>query len=108
METLDPRSGRSSSATIYASSSNGRITQDSRLPATRQRIFRLKQKPAASGVGYGGEGYQKLKNRLISRGIPETILDELFEQPTIVSYKRGSFIFFKEHRQISCFGFPAA
>jgi CRP/FNR family transcriptional regulator, cyclic AMP receptor protein len=40
-----------------------------------------------------GEGYRKLEQRLISCGVTQSIVDELFEQPTIVSYSRGSFIF---------------
>ena len=98
METLNPnpRSGRTSSETIYPSSSNRRMGSGLDTSSNRQRIFRLKHNPSVNGTGCaGGEGYQKLKNRLISRGVPESILDELFEQPTIVSYRRGSFIFFQ-------------
>jgi CRP-like cAMP-binding protein len=43
--------------------------------------------------GAAGEGFQKLKSHLTSRGVAENIIDELFEQPTIISYSRGSFIF---------------
>jgi len=60
----------------------------------RQRIFRLKRNGTSNGADSpGGDGYQRLKNRLTSRGIPEGIIEELLEQPTIVSYRRGAFIF---------------
>jgi CRP-like cAMP-binding protein len=81
METLNPRSDQSISQTIYSTNPLCRARE---APRNRQQIFSLKP---------GGEGYQKLKNRLTSRGIPESILDELLEQPTIVSYRRGAFIF---------------
>jgi CRP/FNR family cyclic AMP-dependent transcriptional regulator len=41
----------------------------------------------------GGEGAQKLKNRLTSRGIPESVVDELLEPATVISYRKGTFIF---------------
>jgi CRP-like cAMP-binding protein len=68
------------------------VTLDPRRPgrSTSQMIYSSNPRPNNSLTG---EGYQKLKNRLTSRGIPESILDELLEQPTIVSYRRGSFIF---------------
>jgi CRP/FNR family transcriptional regulator, cyclic AMP receptor protein len=88
MHTLNLRSNQNISESIYSPTP--------RPAAPREeagKIFRLKHNGANGGPGAGGEGYQKLKNRLISRGIPESIVDELTEQPTIVSYNRGSFIF---------------
>jgi hypothetical protein len=89
METLNPRPGQS----IFQTSSNplrtGRVA-----PRNRQQIFGPRRNGTSSGADSpGGEGYQKLRNRLTSRGIPEGIIDELLEQPTIVSYRRGAFIF---------------
>jgi hypothetical protein len=40
-----------------------------------------------------GDGYRKLEQRLTTGGVPQNIVDELLEQPTIVSYSRGAFIF---------------
>jgi CRP/FNR family cyclic AMP-dependent transcriptional regulator len=92
MHTLNTRSVQTALETICPS--NPRPGAGRGVPGTRQRIFQLKQNAATGGPGSGGgEGYQRLKNRLISRGIPETILDELLEQPTIVSYRRGAFTF---------------
>jgi CRP-like cAMP-binding protein len=71
MEAVNPRSGRSDSEAVGA-------------PNSRALVGR---------PGAVGEGYQKIKNRLISRGLPESVVNELFEQPTIVNYGRGSFIF---------------
>lgn len=92
METLHRRPGQTASQPIY--SSNPRPRRASEATRDRQQIFQPKHNGAIARAGSGGgEGYQKLKTRLISRGIPESILDELLEQPTIVSYRRGSFIF---------------
>jgi CRP-like cAMP-binding protein len=91
METSYSRTGQSAAGTTY---SNSRLNEEGDPRRNRQRIFRLKQNGKSSGADSpGGEGYQKLKNRLTSRGIPEGIIDELLEQPTIVSYSQGSFIF---------------
>lgn len=67
------------------------------ITRSQQHIFQASHngtygRPGSAG---GGEGYQKLKNRLISHAIPESVVDELLEQPTIISYSRGSFIFFE-------------
>jgi CRP/FNR family transcriptional regulator, cyclic AMP receptor protein len=91
METVNPRSARSEPEAVCATNSRLRVGRS--VPHNSQQIFQLRHKPAARGPGAAGEGYQKLKNRLISRGLPESIVDELFEQPTIVNYARGSFIF---------------
>jgi CRP/FNR family cyclic AMP-dependent transcriptional regulator len=93
METLNRRVTQSTSQTIYAS--NPRPREASRAISNRRQVFQPKQHNIAvarPGSG-GGEGYQKIRNRLISCGIPESILNELLEQPTIVNYKRGAFIF---------------
>ena len=91
METLNPRSDQSISQTIYSTNPLCRARE---APRNRQQIFSQKRNGINNGPdGPGGGGYQKLKNRLTSRGIPESILDELLEQPTIVSYRRGAFIF---------------
>ena len=61
-------------------------------PGSRQ-ILQLGHNTAIRGRRAAGDGYQKLRSRLISHGVAESIIDELFEQPTIISYSRGSFIF---------------
>jgi CRP-like cAMP-binding protein len=91
METLNPRPGQNTSQTIYSSNP---LRAGREAPRNRQQIFSLKRNGVSSGPDRpGGEGSQRLKNRLTSRGIPEGIIDELLEQPTIVSYRRGAFIF---------------
>src|SRR5713101_9853372 len=94
MHALNPRSGQSVSQATYTS--NPRPRPGHEATANRQQIFQ----PNHNGTNgrpspAGGEGYHKLKNRLISRGLPESIVDELLEQPTIISFSRGSFIFFQ-------------
>ena len=85
METFYSRPGQSVAGTTLNEDGDARH---------RQRIFQIKRNGTSSGADSpGGEGSQKLKNRLTSRGIPESIIDELLEQPTIVSYRRGAFIF---------------
>jgi CRP/FNR family transcriptional regulator, cyclic AMP receptor protein len=39
------------------------------------------------------EGYDKLKTKLTSHGLPETIVTELIERHTSVNYRKGSMIF---------------
>src|SRR2546428_13779959 len=92
MHALNPRTGQSASETIYPS--NPRAGRDATL--NRQQIFQPKHNGANGRPGSGGgEGYQKLKSRLISRCLPESIVEELLDQPTIISYSRGAFIFFE-------------
>jgi len=90
-------------ALIHRFGKNIQGTGDSSEPQTygapkpnrnRQQLFQLKHNGVTGVPGSASkDGYQKLKNRLISCGIPESILDELLEKPTIVSYRRDSFIF---------------
>jgi CRP-like cAMP-binding protein len=88
---FDSRPDQRASQTTH-SSNPLRVGHDA--TRNRQQIFQLKHKAAVGGpASVGGEGYQKLKNRLTSRGIPESIIEDLLEQPTIVSYRRGAFIF---------------
>jgi CRP-like cAMP-binding protein len=90
--TLDLRPSQSTYQTI--SSSNLQLRSGHSAPRNRQQISQLKSNGTSGEPdSAGGEGYQKLKNRLISCGVPKSIVDELLEQPTIVSYRRGSFIF---------------
>jgi CRP/FNR family transcriptional regulator, cyclic AMP receptor protein len=92
LQMLNPRTGQSASETSYAS--------DARSPAgrsalrSRQQIFQLKRGGSGNRADSpGGEGYRKLAQRLTSRGVPQSIVEELFEQRTVVSYSRGAFIF---------------
>ena len=92
MEPLNPRTCHRAAETICSSNPRPRSGHDA--TRNRQQIFQLKRNGTTSRPdSLGGEGFQKLKNRLTSSGVPENIVDELFEQPTIVSYSRGSFIF---------------
>jgi CRP/FNR family cyclic AMP-dependent transcriptional regulator len=94
MHALKPRTGQSASKTIYPSNTPiQRAGRGARI--NRPQIFEPRHNGVNGRLGSGGgEGYQKLRSRLISRGIPESVVDELLDQPTIVSYKRGAFIFF--------------
>jgi len=88
---FDSRPDQRASQTTH-SSNPLRVEHDA--TRNRQQIFQLKHKGAVGVPGsVGGEGYQKLKNLLTSRGIPESIIEGLLEQPKIVSYKRGAYIF---------------
>jgi len=91
METFYSRPGQGASGTTYSKSG---LNEEGGSRPNRQRIFQLKRNGASNGADSPrAEGSQKLKNRLTSHGIPESIIDELLEQPTIVSYRRGAFIF---------------
>jgi CRP/FNR family cyclic AMP-dependent transcriptional regulator len=68
--------------------------------APRLRHANLPKKtfsPRANGRAFessvAGEGYHKLKAKLISHGLPETVVNELIEHHTPVNYPRGSMIF---------------
>ena len=64
------------------------------VPNNSEQIFQPKRNDTHIRSGaVAGEGFHRLKDRLISRGLPESVFDELFAQPTIVNYARGSFIF---------------
>src|SRR5229473_1432799 len=93
MKTINPRSGRNESEGVHQTNSRPRVERSVRHNS--RQIFQLRNNMATRGPGAVGEGYQKLRHRLISRGIPESIVDELFEQPTLVNYGRGAFIFFQ-------------
>ena len=47
----------------------------------------------SSQSNVAGEGYHKLRTRLISHGLPESVVDELIEHHTPLSYPKGSMIF---------------
>ena len=54
----------------------------------------LAQRAARPSERYAtGEGYHKLRTRLTSHGLPETIVNELIEHHTPLSYPKGSMIF---------------
>jgi hypothetical protein len=57
----------------------------------------------------GGEGFNKLRTKLIAHGLPETVADELIQQHTPVNYPKGSMIFLQgaEHPPTSSIGCPA-
>jgi CRP/FNR family transcriptional regulator, cyclic AMP receptor protein len=46
-----------------------------------------------SESSFGGEGFSKLRTKLIAHGLPETVADELIEHHTPVNYPKGSMIF---------------
>jgi len=92
MRTANPQSAKTASQTIYPSNPQPRAGSEANR--NRQQPFQAAHN-GSNGRPHpaGGEGFQKLKSRLISGGIPESIVEELIEQSTIVSYRRGSFIF---------------
>jgi CRP-like cAMP-binding protein len=91
MYILNPRSGRSASETAFRNGASPTPAAGRNSGMNRQ-VFQLKH-PAGGSSAVGGEGLQKLKNRLVLRGVPESVVEELLEQPTVISYSRGSFIF---------------
>ena len=92
MYTYNRPSVQTATETVYPS--NLRPSAGREAIRNRQHLFQAAHNGTNGGPRpAGGEGAQKLKNRLISRGIPESIVEELIGQPTIVSYRRGSFIF---------------
>jgi CRP/FNR family transcriptional regulator, cyclic AMP receptor protein len=94
MDTFNARSGQTSSKMFHHSNSGPRPVLGRDVTRNGQQIFQPRHNGAVGRTGFrGGEGYEKLRNRLISHGIPESLLDELLGEPTIVSYRRGSFIF---------------
>jgi CRP-like cAMP-binding protein len=92
MHTLNPRSGRrASESNLYGTSTAASHTE--RGSGVNHQLFQHFKHRGAGPNPAGGEGAQRLKNRLVTRGIPENVVGELLEQPTIISYTRGSFIF---------------
>jgi CRP/FNR family transcriptional regulator, cyclic AMP receptor protein len=91
MESNNPQHRRSMAE--EANGANYRPLVGSVTPSISRQMFQLSHKTATRGQVATGEGYQKLRSRLISHGVAESIIDELFEQPTIISYSRGTFIF---------------
>jgi len=91
MEAINPQFRRNTPEGARAASSRP-LVGSGVTPGSRQ-ILQLGHKTPTRERGALGEGFQKLRSRLTSRGVAESIIDELFEQPTIISYSRGSFIF---------------
>jgi CRP/FNR family transcriptional regulator, cyclic AMP receptor protein len=91
MESNNPQHRRNMAE--EANGANSRPLVGSVTPSVSRQIFQLSHKTATRGPVAAGEGYQKLRSRLTSHGVAESIIDELFEQPTIISYSRGTFIF---------------
>ena len=59
----------------------------------RQKAFSPRSNALACKSPVAGEGYHKLKIKLTSHGLPETVVNELIEHHTPVNYPRGSMIF---------------
>src|SRR3977135_3772410 len=57
----------------------------------RMSLSRTKTRGAERWIA--AEGYDKLKARLISHGLPETVVTELIEHHTPIVYPKGSIIF---------------
>jgi CRP/FNR family cyclic AMP-dependent transcriptional regulator len=62
-------------------------------PNFPQRAFSPRSNARASELSAAGEGYHKLRSRLTSHGLPETVVNELIEHHTLVNYPKGSIIF---------------
>jgi hypothetical protein len=90
MEAINPQYRRNTPEVARAAAHSRPLVGSG---ASSRQVIQLSHNAATRGRDAAGEGFQKLKHRLTSRGIPESVIDELFEQPTIVSYSRGSFIF---------------
>jgi len=58
-----------------------------------QKAFSPRSSGRASESSAAGEGYHKLKTKLISHGLPEPVVNDLIEHHTPVNYSRGSMIF---------------
>jgi CRP/FNR family transcriptional regulator, cyclic AMP receptor protein len=58
-----------------------------------QKTFSTRNHVRASELYGAGEGYHKLRTRLTSHGLPETVVNELIEHHTPVNYPKGSMIF---------------
>jgi CRP/FNR family cyclic AMP-dependent transcriptional regulator len=89
MEAINPQYRRNTPEVARAANSRPLVGSG----ASARQVIQLSHNAATRGRDAAGEGCQKLKHRLTSRGIPESVIDELLEQPTIVSYARGAFIF---------------
>jgi hypothetical protein len=96
MQAVNPRSGRKELQVVTAANPLPPVGQS--VLRDSQQIFPHKHNPATSQRGAAREEHQELKNRLVSRGLPVNLIDELLEQATIVSYDRGSFVFLQGGR----------
>jgi CRP-like cAMP-binding protein len=62
-------------------------------PTFSPRTSLSRTNPRGAERCIAAEGYDKLKARLISHGLPETVVTELIEHHTPINYPRGSMIF---------------
>jgi CRP/FNR family cyclic AMP-dependent transcriptional regulator len=58
-----------------------------------KKALSLRSNSRASELSVAGEGYHKLRTKLISHGLPETVVSDLIEHHTPVNYPKGSMIF---------------
>jgi CRP/FNR family cyclic AMP-dependent transcriptional regulator len=58
-----------------------------------KKKFLPRNNSGPSKLSGAGEGYHKLKTKLISHGLPETVVNDLIEHHTPVNYPKGSMIF---------------
>jgi CRP-like cAMP-binding protein len=58
-----------------------------------KKTFSPRSNSRASELSVAGEGYHKLRTKLISHGLPETVVSDLIEHHTPVNYPKGSMIF---------------
>src|ERR1700674_2360338 len=58
-----------------------------------KKKFLPRNNSGRSKLSVAGEGYPKLKTKLISHGLPETVVNDLIEHHTPVNYPKGSMIF---------------
>lgn len=82
-QSTQPHSAKVESTLTHASVSPSR------------KLFQLRNTAGNSRLLAAGEGYQKLRARLISHGLPETVVGELIEHHTLVNYAKGAIIFFQ-------------
>jgi CRP/FNR family transcriptional regulator, cyclic AMP receptor protein len=83
----------STSADVGGFDKTQRTTSQPRAEGCSNRRPQIKRDRIISAARIGGEGSKKLRERLISHGLIEDSVDELIGRPTLISYRRGSFIF---------------
>ncbi len=89
---LKTRTGQGASKTIHPV--NSRSHSKCASKPNRRRRAQPKPNSYIDRPFLGREvAYQKLKNRLISRGLPKNVFDDLLEHTLTMNYKRKSYIF---------------
>jgi CRP/FNR family transcriptional regulator, cyclic AMP receptor protein len=93
MQKLDVNSGRGNLLHLPSTRSADAATHLGHPNSPQKAFSPHSNGRAAEPSVVGGEGFQRLKTRLTSHGLPEATVNELIDHHTPLSYPKGSIIF---------------